>query len=58
MKRCEFFGTIGGAAAAWPFPARGQRLVLVNSSPALAGAFRNINLISRDVLAIPESKLE
>jgi sulfate permease, SulP family len=32
----------------------GARLVLVNLSPALAGAFHNINFISKDILVIPE----
>jgi len=34
--------------------AMGARLVLVNLSPALASAFRNINFISKDILVIPE----
>src|ERR1700722_19032930 len=34
--------------------ALGARLVLVNLSPALAGAFNNIKFITRDILVIPE----
>ena len=34
--------------------ALGARLVLVNLSPALTNAFRNINFISGDILVIPE----
>ncbi len=34
--------------------ALGARLVLVNLSPALAGAFRNINFLTADLLVIPE----
>ena len=32
----------------------GARLVLVNLSPALAGAFKNINFMTADILVIPE----
>jgi len=34
--------------------ALGTRLVLVNLSPTLTNAFRNINFISKDILVIPE----